>query len=323
VAVVGTFTADIIVHGLKRIAEPGRVVYLDSPPVIEPGGHAVNVSISLSKLAAGTPVASIGAVGRDIFAEILERALREWGVSPVLERHDVGTARNAIIVVEGQDRRFHVYRGANSMLSSRHVLEAISALEPRVTYISVGFSSSLDKGLEAVLREARKHSELVYVDPSYTEESSVAHLRRDLGLADVVHLNAVELEMLTGVSDRGRAARLVAEKTGLAVVVTSSKGVLAVSRRFKAAIAQDSFRVNAVDPTGAGDAFAAGFIAAYLGRGMRSVEDLVGALLFAQAAGAAAVSEPGATRGVSLAGVRVLLERQGEAVRGSTRIEGF
>ena len=319
-AVVGTFTADIIMYGLDRIAEPGSVVYLKEPPVIEPGGHAVNVSIDLSKLAAGVPVASIGAVGRDLFAEVLESALREWGVTPILERHDVGTARNAIIVVRGEDRRFHVYRGANSMLSARHVIESISRLEPRVLYISVGFSRSLDDSLETVLEEARRHAELIYVDPAYTEPSSVAPLGRVLGQADVVHLNTRELRLLTGVEDLWGALRRVAERVRLAAVVTSEEGVVAASKAFNIAVSQRSFRVDAVDPTGAGDAFAAGFISQFLSNGITDAESLVRALLTAQAAGAAAVSKPGATQGVSPSSVRSLLEGQGREILENTRV---
>ena len=320
-AVVGTFTADIIVHGLESIAEPGKVVYLDEPPVIEPGGHAVNVSIDLSKLAAGTPIASVGAVGRDIFADLLERGLREWGVAPLLERHDVGTARNAIIVVRGEDRRFHVFRGANSMLTARHVIESVSTLEPRLLYLSVGFSDDLDRSLDVVLERARRYAELVYVDPAYTTESSVAPLRRVMGMADVVHLNTIEARLLTGATDLMRATRMIAEKVRLAVLVTSSKGVIAASRQLNALVSQGSFSVEPVDPTGAGDAFAAGFIASYMSRGVHSVDDLVEALLFAQASGATAVMEPGATSGVSLASVRRLIEEQGGRIMEGTRVE--
>ena len=323
VAVVGTFTADIVIHGLGRIAEPGGVVYLDEPPAIEPGGHAVNVAIDLSRLAAGVPIASIGAVGRDLFAEILESALREWNVKPLLERHDVGTARNAIIVVKGEDRRFHVYRGANSRLSAAHVVESISRLEPRILYISVGFSRSVDDSLETVLEEARRHAELVYLDPAYTEPSSIAPLRKVLSQADVVHLNTAELRILTGIRDPEEALKIVAKKARLAAVVTSERGVMAASRALNTIISQKSFKVNVVDPTGAGDAFSAGFISQFINEGISDAESLARALLTAQAAGAAAVSMPGATRGVSPTTVRALVESQGREILESTEIKSL
>jgi len=87
-----------------------------------------------------------------------------------------------------------------------------------------------------------------------------------------------------------------------------------------------AFRVEAVDPTGAGDAFCAGFIQALLEAGLSGggiadapLDSLRGVLLVGGAAGAACVTAPGATTAVTKSVVEGLIRRQGGEVLSGTR----
>jgi sugar/nucleoside kinase (ribokinase family) len=141
-----------------------------------------------------------------------------------------------------------------------------------------------------------------------------------------MHSNKQELAEITGTSDPEQGLAFLAEKgVALAILSDGAAGIVAHLRhRF---IGQPGFRVNAVDPTGAGDAFCAGLAlklseAIDGGRSLRdmSEKEVSDLLLFAQAAGAACVEEIGTTPGVTAERVAKILDKQGEAVRTNSSI---
>ena len=317
-AAVGTFTADIIISGLSRIAGPGEVVYLESPVELRLGGHAVNVSIDSVRLGFDGEVFGVGAVGRDVFGDILIRGLEDEGVKAMVERVGVGTARNAIIVFRGEDRRFHVYLGANSRLSYSHVRRSLEEASPSHLYMALGYSRSLDSGARDLLGSIRASTEFILVDPAYTTQESVKALIPVLDLVDAIHLNVEELKMLTGAAGLEEALERVKRLKAL-VTVTGDFGAIAVYRG--RVIRQPRFRVEVVEPTGAGDAFCAGLLKAVAEAGpLMDYEEVKRALLYAQAAGAAAVTSVGATSGVTSDRVRELVESMGEEVLKATEV---
>ena len=316
---VGTFTVDIIVSGLPRIASPGEVVYLEHPVELRLGGHAVNVGIDSVKLGFPGEVYSVGAVGRDVFGELLVRCLKAEGVKAEVELVGEGTARNVIIALRGEDRRFHVYLGANSRLSSSHVMESLKSLKPRYLYLALGYSPSLDSKAIEVIEEAKRTSDFILVDPAYTNEASVKALTPVMNLVDAIHLNTLELKMLTGSQSISEALSRLAGLDTL-VVVTGDSGVVAL---YKGKILrQPSFKVKVAEPTGAGDAFCAGLLKAVASRGsIGDHRDLSEILMYAQAAGATAVTSIGATEGVTRERVEALIDSMGTQVLESTVVE--
>ena len=320
---VGTYTADIILHSIPHIAGPGEVLFLNEPPALEPGGHAVNVSIDLAQLGAPGPLTSVGAVGRDWFADFLTGAQRARGVEPRVEAHTgAGTARNIIIVVRGEDRRFHVYRGANTLLTPPHVSRELEERPPGILYLAAGHSPRIDEALGDLL--GWRGDAIAYVDPAYTSPESVVALEKALPHADLIHLNTLELQMLTGEKRIGDAIARLARATRATVLVTSGEGVKAIMPRESKVLEMPSFRVEPVDPTGAGDAFSAGLLWRIARRGglPPGVEELAEDLLYAQAAGAAAVSAPGATSGVTRERVEELVRSQGDGILEKVRLVG-
>lgn len=312
--VVGTYTLDLIAPGLDKVAGQGEVVFMEKPVEMRPGGHAVNVSIDLAQLGHRARIYSVGSIGNDYFGEVLVGALRRASVVPLVEvAGGASTAHNVILVVRGEDRRFHVHRGANSRLSAGHVLRALEDHEPSITYLSLGFSRDIDARSTDIVRAAGKTG-LVFVDSSYTDEESARAVARVLGLPDIIHLNSEEAMLLTGSGDPREALMKLRGAAKLLTVVTSSEGAMGVIRGSKL-LAQKSYRVRVVDPTGGGDAFCAGLIE-YLNRvGWEPEdEDLVRAVAYAQAAGAAAVTGVGASTNVTREIVDSLMEEQGEEV---------
>ena len=94
----------------------------------------------------------------------------------------------------------------------------------------------------------------------------------------------------------------------------------------KISIKQDSFKINAIDPSGAGDAFCSGFITTFLQNGFKDVNDIdvekgKEMLVYAQAAGACSASAVGCSVGVSKENVEKLMEEQGNAIKEKTIIQ--
>ena len=153
---------------------------------------------------------------------------------------------------------------------------------------------------------------LLHVDDVYLEDAlSAARTAREAGrlvTTDIDHVTGGTLDLiraathpilaehvpakLTGDTDLGRALRALRAHTAAPLIVTlGARGAVALDG--DTLIAAPGFHVDAVDTTGAGDVFRAGFIAALLeGR------DLADSLRFANAAAAASCETRGAIAGV-------------------------
>jgi len=326
VLTVGTFTVDIVASDLPKVADPGEIVNVSTPIDLHVGGHAANVAIDLVKLGVKGEVYACGAVGDDVFARIIRDELSKYGIRFLpLIISEVGTARNAILVVSGEDRRFHIYPGANKYLRPNHVLDTLKEVRPNYMYLAIGFSKYLDSELGTILREASRLGTKVLLDIARMSEHAIRAVKEVLGSTDFIHMNYLELSRLVGESDLVRCARRISEYPKVLLAVTYGEGGVKALFRGSYIISQPSFKVGSKDPTGAGDAFSAGIISYlinYLGSDFSrlSTEVTVKLLMYAQAAGASATLSPGATTSVSSEVVESLIESQGNYVLSSTKV---
>jgi len=321
---VGTFTVDIIAFNLPKIAEPGEVVCVERPIDLYVGGHASNVAIDLVKLGAISNIAAVGAVGEDVFAHIIERELEKYGIRMYAQIvKDAGTARNVILVVKGEDRRFHIYRGANLCLTHTHVLRAIDELKPKYAYISLGDARIFNKNIEVVFERIKELNTLVLTDIARMSELALEALQKVLSKADIVHLNIYEFQALTKCKNIIESFKVLRGNLPILLTVTKGgEGVIALYKGEKIII-QPPFKIEAKDPTGAGDAFCAGLLTALklLRKPIESLSEneVVNILKYAQAAGALAVSAPGATTAVNIESLKGLIKCQGGMIEANTR----
>ena len=312
---------DIVAADLPRISEPGELVYAPRGIELHVGGHAANVTIDLSKLGQ-TGVAATGGIGDDPLGAFVEAELEGHGVEVHAERPaGFHTAKNLALVVRGEDRRFHAELSANTMLSPGHVLRVIEETRPRAFYQgTVGGMRLIDGRLNEVLGGARRLGCVTAVDVVMPHEGGWRRLEEALPLVDVFHCNDGEGAALTGADDPLVASeRILRKGVGLCLITMGPGGLLATNGETR--LRMPAFKAEAMDPTGAGDAFCAGVIGAILDSGMdredlaRTPRDaLRGILLRGAAAGAACVSTPGATTAVSREAVDGLIAEQGDRV---------
>jgi ribokinase len=288
VVVVGDLVTDVLVAHDGPI-QPGSDTAASI--TVGGGGQAANTAAWLA--AAAHPVTLVAAVGDDPAGRERIAELSAAGVRCAVRRHP-GTPTGSVVVLAGpQERTMITDRGAALLLDPADVTAAIKAAPATHLHLS-GYSllhdGSRPAGLAALATAAGRGL------TTSVDAASAAPLRlvgaehflawvRD---ADLLLCNADEADVLAGPGTAAeQAARLTAHVRN-AVVKEGPAGATWVGRDGLVR-SWPADRVPVVDPTGAGDAFAAGLLKAWLaGAGAEA------ALAAGCALGAAAVSRTGA-----------------------------
>lgn len=240
-------------------------------------GAESNVAIGLSRL--GFAVAWIGRVGADEVGALVVERLRAEGVDTAAVCTDP-SAPTALMLKEHRTAgvtRVHYYRtgSAGSRLHPSDVDEDLIATARLVhlTGITPALSASARDTVRHVVAVADAKGVPVSFDINYRSRlwdagSAAAELSGLAAQAAIVFAGEDELPLITGGARGPDAARELARKglvSGPAEVVVKrgSRGA-AVFTADGAVHEQPAVPVTAVDPVGAGDAFAAGYLAGFL-----------------------------------------------------------
>jgi len=306
VAVVGSINLDVTIR-LPRLPERGETV-VGHDLATAPGGKGANQAVAAARQ--GVRTALVGCVGDDTAGDdVLAFLARD----ALLDTRGVGrlpsTATGAALVTVADDGGNTVAAafGANARLTDEHVHRNGRAIgDASVLLVQLGIPVDAAR---AALEIARGVGTTSILDPAPADLVPDDFLR----MADVITPNETEAAYLSGMSvvdleSAARAAeRLLARGCGAVVVTLAERGAVYLSRAGMRRV--EPFAVEAVDPTGAGDAFA-GALAAALSRG----EPMEVALEWAAAAGALAAAAPGAAPSMPTArAVAELLARTGRA----------
>lgn len=330
VTCAGILVCDIIAANLPKISKPGEVTFTPIGIKLCIGGHSANVSIDLIKLGLQKGnVSSIGAIGKDIFGNFIEEELRKHNVVTHLERkEEVGTSIDLILVVKGEDRRFHVDVGANWYLNPDHVKSILEKEKPFIFYVgATGLLGKFDEQLSNILQKAKMLNCMTFVDPITPYKHGWEILISALKWIDIFHCNNIEALSMTGKKNLEESIKELLKKGVKLVIVTMGEnGLIAMNKEVK--IKMPAFKVPTIDPTGAGDAFCAGIIYHLiqiiqhkkLDISEISTNDLTLTLLEGEAAGAACVTDVGTTTAVTRENVDKLLKEQGSIILKNTLI---
>ncbi|MCD6563695.1 MAG: carbohydrate kinase family protein [Thermoproteales archaeon] len=325
----GILVVDLIAAGLPNIADPGQVVFTPRGIKTRIGGHAANFSIDEVKLGLeGKNIIVIGAVGDDVFGRFIEDTLSSYGLDVRLEKNEgVDTSKNLILVVKGEDRRFHVDIGANIMLSVKHITDVIKTEKPDIIYVgATGWLGEVDDNLKDILEKGSENA-ITFVDPIAPYRKNWSYILPAFEHIHIFHCNNIEANMITSKEDIEESAIEILKKGVQMVLITlGEKGLYA--RTDSWSIRMNAFKVDTIDPTGAGDAFSAGIIYKIIEYGIRRIEDLsldkaVEMLIYASASGASATLKEGTTEGVDKKTVNEIIEEQKEKILASLKIEEF
>jgi ribokinase len=279
---------DVMVDVVARLSGP-LASASDAPAAIRfhGGGSAANTAAWL--VAAGAEPVLIGCVGDDERGRHTHGELRRAGVDARLAVDpDLPTGTCVVLVGPDGERTMVPDAGANDALKDEDLPDEL--LEPD-GHLHVAGYALLREGsrpaARAAIARASAAGMTVSVDPSSSALLSAEFLDFAEG-AGLLLPNAQEAEALTGHGDPERAARALAERFGEVVVTLGAEGASWTDGNEVLRAAAEP--VEAVkDSTGAGDAFAAGLLAARL-----AGADVRDALAAGCRLAAQAVQQPGA-----------------------------
>jgi len=245
VYVVGSVNADLVVRGLA-LPRPGETVSGGSFER-HGGGKGGNQAVAAARL--GASVRMVAAVGDDELGEEAVALLAEEGVdvAGVARLDGTPTGVALIVVDEAGENQIAVAPGANRSLAAEWVERALRGVGAGVVLLVLEIP---DAAVLAGARAARDAGLPVVLDPA-----PVRGLPPELlELGPLLTPNRSEARALTGEDDPERAARALAGRTSAPVVVTlGAEGALVLDGERAERVAAP--RVEAVDATGAGDAF--------------------------------------------------------------------
>lgn len=265
VVTVGAATLDIFMRSdkfkvMSSDAVPGGVAMCEvyggkmevDEVTIASGGGATNIAVSMARKDLRT--ACICEMGNDPQALIVHQELEEAFVDTryVVQEPDETTAVSVILIAHDGGRSIMVHRGASAMLTKRDL--PWEEIETRWMHIS-SLGGNIDL-LKDILSWAQKKKVRVSFNPGMKEIKHGEELVKLLPKVEVLFLNREESDTLL----HGREA----EAGVKAVIVTAgSKGGEYYIDGKKHVYEGKKYR-NVVDTTGAGDAFASGYVAALL-----------------------------------------------------------
>jgi sugar/nucleoside kinase (ribokinase family) len=278
---------------MKALPRAGELVAVPEM-ALRIGGCAANVAVDLAKQEVATSV--MGKVGRDIWGRFLKEELSGHGIdtSGVMETDAFQTSQTLVLLCVGEDRRFVHSFGANKDLRAEDFNRERVA-SAKAFYLG-GYLAmpGLEPGATADLfRFCRERGVTTFLDVVTSGDFEPSgELEAVLPFVDFFLPNDDEALLLTGRTDPAEQAQALIDLGCRTVVLTlGSRGTLVHDgtglHRFGA------FHVKAVDSSGSGDAFAAGFITAHLRGG--TIEDWVRR---GSALGASCVLKIGCTEGV-------------------------
>ena len=261
------------------------------------GGDALNEAVVLRRL--GAHVELISSVGQDETGDRLVRFLEKEGISGagINRAADAPTSVN-IVLVDPQGERYFLTDPHGSMRRIRRedYLPFLAAAGDIICFPGMFVSREMDiPAMEAVVAEARKKpGRILCADMTKAKNGErLEDLRGILPMIDYIFPNEAEAELLTGEADARKNARLFTEAgVGCAVIKRGARGCVIATR--DELLELPAYPVSrAVDTTGAGDAFAAGFV---YGLSRRMTPADCG--LFACAAASCIVETAGANQGI-------------------------
>jgi ribokinase len=278
---------DVMVDVVARLSVP-LAPRSDAPAVIRfhGGGSAANTAAWLAK--AGTRPLLVGRVGDDERGRAARDELLAAGVDAVLAADpELPTGTCVVIVGPEGERTMAPDAGANDGLSDTDLPDDLLVADGHLHVAGYALLRAGSRpAARAAIARALERGMTVSVDPSSAALLSPKFVDHAEG-AGLLLPNADEAQMLSGERDPQRAARALAARFAEVVVTLGAEGALWTDGH--ESVRTEALPVDAaVDSTGAGDAFAAGLLAARLD-GAGPAEALAAAVRLA----AQAVARPG------------------------------
>ncbi|MCK4400917.1 sugar kinase [bacterium] len=294
VVCLGILVADVVAKPVDDVPERGKLGIVEKIE-LHTGGCAGNTGAALKKL--GVDVSLIGKVGNDGFGDYLIKEMSQCGldVKGIKRDREVNTSSSLALVEKDGERRFiHCY-GADGTFTENDVdWNIIKGC--KILHIAGSLLMPTFDGIQTahVLSKARSMGITTSLDTAWDAKGKwLETIEPSLKYVDIFLPSIEEARMITGLDSAEEIADFFL-KYGMKIVglKMGSKGCFVKSSKNEV-VKLPIFNINAVDATGAGDAFVGGFLVGVLkGWNLRKTAE------FACAVGACCVEAMGAKAGI-------------------------
>jgi sugar/nucleoside kinase (ribokinase family) len=270
ILVVGEVNPDIIVSDPDPRPIFGQVERLVQRIHLTIGSSSAIMACAAARL--GLRVAIVGVVGDDVFGRFMVDAMGDRGIDVSAVRVDPGTPTGATVILSNEHDRAMLT--ASGTIGSATADDVSASLLARARHLHIGswfLQTGLYPGALRLLAAARDAGLTTSVDPNWDPDDRWDSGLRDLlaGL-DLVFPNEAEAIAIAGIDDVEAAAVALARLGaggrggGPLVVVKRGRDGAFVASADGVIERVNAYPVEALDATGAGDAFDAGFLAGWL-----------------------------------------------------------
>ena len=291
---LGIYVVDVLGRPIDQFPEKGKLALFDELE-IHTGGCANNTAIALTRL--GISAGAMGKVGTDAFGDLILQTLIDNGADTAGMQQDPSTSTSFSFVAVASDgeRTFYHYIGANGELCEAdldwEVIKRVKILHIAGALVMPRFDGA---PMANVLREAKVLGITTSLDTAYDATGKwMETLEPCLSYVDMFMPSIVEAQHLTGLSEYREITQFLRDNYGIHTIVIKMGEKGSYASTPEAEHFAPAYPVNAVDATGAGDAYVAGFLAGtIMGWDLKATAEL------ASATGAACVTAIGTTAGI-------------------------
>ena len=290
VAVVGSANVDFVLR-TERMPIKGETLIGNAFDIFT-GGKGFNQAAAAARL--GADVTLIAKIGADPFADILRNALDTENINTEFVKTDAeaGTGVATIVVEPDGENSIIVVPRANMRLTPADIDVAQNSIA-EADVLLLQLETPIDTS-EHAIEIAKANETIVILDPAPARPLPASLLAQ----VDILKPNEVEAGVLSGrdvsTPEDGVAAakalqsQIASDGLSAVVLTLGQQGVLTYAQTQMTHL--PAIAVEAVDTTGAGDAFSGALATA-----LAEDRELIEAVIFANAAGAAAATTLGAT----------------------------
>jgi sugar/nucleoside kinase (ribokinase family) len=289
IVVVGELNVDLIASGLETAPTLGSEILARDFQITLGSASAIFAS-GIARL--GHLVTFVSKVGADSFGSYCREKLKKAGISVDYVQVTRGSTTGVTIALSTkQDRALVTCLGAIAELKLADVPLSKLNGHGHLHMTSLFLQHALRPSFPTIFRKAREKGLTTSFDPNSDPSQSWRPDVWDvISQTDILFVNETEALQLSGERDLQKALTSLGKKAPCVAIKLGLDGAIGIQNGSIAMV--PGFSIQAVDTTGAGDSFAAGFVHAYLGGA-----DLRGCLEAGNACGAMSTLQVGGTTG--------------------------
>lgn len=295
VTCVGILVADAIARTVDSLPESGRLQLTDRIELFT-GGCAASAAIDMSRL--GLNVAIIGKIGNDGFGKFMSAALKDEKVNvDGLKMSDkAGTSASIVTVDSNGERSFLHYLGANAEFGIEDIDYDVIR-DSKIVFVAGTMLLPRFDGVQCAdfLKKAKEMGKYTVLDTAWDSKGRwMSVLEPCMKYIDMFIPSVEEAAKLSGKENPEEMADVFFSMGVKTVVIKlGKKGCFIKKPDGEKCIIPTYTKIKAVDTTGAGDSFVAGFLT-----GLTKGWDLYECGKFANAVGTHCVMAAGASTGI-------------------------